>query len=72
METLETNSLNTDILERIGLLVDKIENLWHAMHLPMPADFHLSQMKSELKAVIAELKSIHQAGGGEPDTWEDE
>lgn len=49
----------TDISDRIGELKDKISNLRGAMEIPMPAEFHLKQLKSELIEIEEQLKSTY-------------
>lgn len=45
-------------LERLGLLVDRLDNLRAGLNLPMPPQFHVSQMKGILEEVSADLKTI--------------
>ena len=40
-------------------VVDTIDNLLGAMKNPMPAEFHVKQMKHELKEVSDRLKRIY-------------
>lgn len=40
-------------------VVDTIDNLLGALELPMPAEFHVKQMKHELKEVSEKLKQIY-------------
>ena len=39
-------------------VIDTIDNLLGALELPMPAEFHVKQMKRELKEVSEKLKRI--------------
>ena len=39
--------------------VDAIDNLLGALEIPMPAEFHVKQMKHELKEVSEKLKQIY-------------
>lgn len=59
-------------VDKIGLLADKIDDLLGALTLPMPSQFHVEQMKRELKDVSKELKEIHKELGGDPETWEEQ
>lgn len=40
-------------------VIETIDNLLGALELPMPAEFHVNQMKRELKEVSAKLKQIY-------------
>jgi hypothetical protein len=45
--------------ERLGVLIDGIDNLAHALQLPMPASIHVDAMRSSLPEKVAELKQIY-------------
>lgn len=49
----------TDISNEIGELKDKVDNLNGALEIPMPAEFHVKQMKGQLEEVSNKLKSIY-------------
>lgn len=49
----------TDISHEIGELKDTVDNLLGALEIPMPAEFHVKQMKSELKDISDKLKDIY-------------
>lgn len=40
-------------------VIETIDNLLGALELPMPAEFHVNQMKRELKEVSVKLKQIY-------------
>lgn len=40
-------------------VIETIDNLLGALELPMSAEFHVKQMKCELKEVSAKLKQIY-------------
>lgn len=40
-------------------VIDTIDTLLGAMEIPMPAEFHVKQMKRELKEVSEKLKRIY-------------
>ena len=55
--------------EDLGLAIDKLDNLAHALLLRMPADFHVDQMKRQLPEVVKELKAGFVKATGE-NPWE--
>ncbi|MEL5894263.1 hypothetical protein AAE250_12250 [Bacteroides sp. GD17] len=40
-------------------VIEKVDNLLGAMEIPMPAEFHVNQMKRELREVSDKLKQIY-------------
>lgn len=40
-------------------VIETIDNLLGALELPMPAEFHVNQMKRELEEVSTKLKQIY-------------
>lgn len=52
-------------LGELGQLADKIDNLHGALQLPMPPQFHVDQMKSQLIELSKEVKNIYTQLGGE-------
>jgi hypothetical protein len=51
--------------EVLGKAIDEVDNLAHALELPMPADFHVKALKESLPDAIAELKRGFVAVTGE-------
>ena len=45
--------------EELAEIVDTLDNLLGALEIPMPAEFHVKQMKEELKEVSSKLKQIY-------------
>jgi hypothetical protein len=45
--------------DEFGEQIDRIDNLLGALEIPMPAEFHVKQMKSELKDLSVTLKRIY-------------
>lgn len=45
--------------DEFGEQIDRIDNLLGALEIPMPAEFHVKQMKSELKDLSVTLKKIY-------------
>jgi hypothetical protein len=52
-------------MEQIAEQIEKLDNLAHALLLPMPAAFHVEQMKSQLPRVVAALKAAYAEQFGE-------
>lgn len=58
-----------DVSSDLGDLKDKVDNLLGALEIPMPAEFHVKQMKSELKEISDKLKCLYiEMEGNNP--WE--
>lgn len=57
-----------DHAEDLGQLIDEIENLAHALNLPMGADFHVQQLKKLLPEKVDKLKDIYKDIFGD-DPW---
>jgi hypothetical protein len=55
--------------ETLGQLIDSIDNLAHALTIPMPAQFHVDSLKSLLPEKVAELKKVYIEITGE-NPWE--
>jgi hypothetical protein len=54
-------------LERLGQLIDKVDNLAHALEIPMPAHMHVDSLKTLLPEVVKELKeSFVEISGTNP------
>lgn len=56
--------------EEFGDIIDRIDNLLGALELPMPAEFHVNQIKSELGEMSEDLKRIYIEEEGE-NPWEE-
>ena len=57
--------------EELAQAIDRLDYLAHALLLPMPAQFHVKQLKAELPEVVAELKTGYASAIGK-NPWEDE
>ncbi len=55
--------------EHIGLAIDTLENLIHAMNIPIPAQTHLDMLKHSLPEVLEQLKDGYVLAFGE-NPWE--
>lgn len=42
--------------EELGMTIDRVNNVYHALSIPMPAEFHLKQMKELIPEIVTELK----------------
>ena len=60
--------MDTETYEKIGELADTLDNLVHALMLPMPADLHITAMKASLPYLRDELKGICRDAGH--DFWD--
>jgi hypothetical protein len=54
--------------EQIGRLADRVDNLAHALQLPMPAAMHVAQLRAALPEIRDALRLIYTAETGE-DPW---
>lgn len=58
-----------DAFEELGQAIDRVENLQYAIQIPMPAEFHVEQLKILLPEVVQELKDAFVKCSGE-NPWE--
>lgn len=57
--------------DQLGRDIDTLDNLAHALLLPMPADFHVRQLKESLPELVKSMKAHFAAiAGWNP--WEHE
>lgn len=68
---MKDSGITGDQLERLGQLADKVNNLHGALQLPMPAQFHVTQMERELLELRDDLRTLVREVSGE-DPWEGE
>ena len=57
-------------IEKLGLLIDKLENLIQAMTMPLPDSIHIQGIKPALPEILNEVKAVYLDEGGE--NWWDE
>jgi hypothetical protein len=62
--------MKADSTVALGEAADTLDNLCHATMLPMPAAFHLEQLKAALPEVVKRLRAVYVAETGE-DPWSD-
>ena len=56
-------------LDQIGEIADRCDNLAHAARLPMPPEFHVTQLTRALANVRDQLRALYvEASGDNP--WE--
>lgn len=47
-----------DKLEKLGRIIDGIDNLAHALQLPLPDNMHIECLRSSLPEKVEELKKV--------------
>lgn len=57
-------------LDKIGTTAERIESMLAATLMPLPADFHLKQIKSISADIAGELKKLYTEISGN-DPWEE-
>jgi|FreactcultuFSWF8_1027224.scaffolds.fasta_scaffold02805_2 hypothetical protein len=45
--------------EKFGEVIDKLDNLAHALQLPLKDSMHVNQLRRELPEVVKELKAAY-------------
>jgi hypothetical protein len=60
--------VNSDNMEALGRLADKVDSLAHALQLPLPPMIHMQALKEALPTVVMELRAIYVAEAGN-DPW---
>ncbi len=55
--------------DALGQDIDRLDNLFHATNLPMPAEFHLKQLRAALPELIEDMKD-HFSDAFGLDPWE--
>jgi hypothetical protein len=58
-------------LQQIGRLADKCDDYAAASRLPMPAPFHVAQLRAGLEDLSRELRALYVAIAGR-DPWKEE
>ena len=53
--------MRKDLLERLGLAADRVDNLLGALCLPLPPRIHVEGLTPNLREVAAELHAIYDA-----------
>lgn len=52
-------------MELLGMAADKLDNLYHALMLPLPPAMHVAQLKAALPEVIAQMRKVYTAETGD-------
>jgi hypothetical protein len=55
--------------EQLGVLIDEIDNLAHALNFPLPPQMHVDQLKAALPEKVNRLKELFVKISGE-DPWD--
>lgn len=48
-----------DPLEQLGTLIDELDNLAHALNIPLPAEMHVEQLRLALPEKVERLKTVY-------------
>jgi len=54
-----------DKFEKLGLLIDELDNLAHALKMPLPPQFHIEQHRNLLPDKVKRLKEVYVEITGE-------
>lgn len=52
--------MNEEAKEQLGRAIDRVDNMYHALMIPMSDEFHIEQFKQILPDIIKELKSSYE------------
>jgi hypothetical protein len=63
--------VSEEAFEKFGEIIDEIDNLAHALTLPLPLDIHHQQMTLALPQIVKSLKEVFVEITGE-NPWDDE
>lgn len=56
---MQQKNISEENLNKIAEISDSIDNLVHAMNIPMPDEFHLKALKSSLPEKVKELQQVY-------------
>lgn len=56
-ETISGEINTNDAEEEMGLLIDRLDNLAHALVMPLPLSMHVDSLRQSLPEVVREMKS---------------
>ena len=63
--------MSIEDIEDLGTLIDRLDNLAHALNLPLRAEMHVEQMRLALPNLVKDFKAAYVHEMGE-DPWEGE
>jgi len=55
--------------EKLGLAIDRVDNMLASLFLPLPTEMHVEQFRKTLPEIVAELKAGFVEATGE-NPWE--
>ena len=58
-----------DKFEKLGCLIDSLDNITYTLRLPLPPEMHVKQLNVELPIIVKDLKSVFIDIAGE-NPWE--
>lgn len=58
-----------DKFEKLGQLIDSLDNLAHALQIPLPLEIHVAELKKALPKKVEEFKKVFVEITGE-NPWE--
>lgn len=61
--------MKDDNLEKLGLLIDKLDNFTVAMSMPLPDRIHIESIKTLLPEMREEVLDVYTDEGGE-NVWD--
>lgn len=59
-----------DAAERLGIAIDRVDNLAHVLNLPLKPELHVKCLRDGLPEVVVELKAAFVEAIGE-NPWKD-
>lgn len=62
--------MTTENQERLAEIAERLDNLTGSLQIPMPAQFHVDQLKNILPEIRDELRLLYISESGE-NPWED-
>jgi hypothetical protein len=59
------NDTTYENMERLGMAADTLDNLLHALNLPLPPAMHVAQLKAALPDLVKALREVYVAETGD-------
>jgi hypothetical protein len=57
--------MKEDAKEKLGSAIDRVDNMLHALQLPLPPQMHVESFRSTLPEIVKELKDSYSKVTGE-------